>query len=265
LGLLETTISGRKRRGNHAHVVAELGRGIVSGVIPEGSLLPGDAELSSRFGVSRTVLREAMKTLSAKRLIEAKAKVGTRVLSKANWNFFDSDVLGWRFETGVDDDFIEHLAEIRLALEPAAAAAAAVRATSDDIVALYAIAAQFDDLAHTPETIAKVDLDFHLAIARMSGNPFMRSASGLIEAALAISFQMSSPAASPDLIDEVATNHLRIAHAIASRDPAKAMVAMRHVIEVGKMRIRGSLEASDLPADDVARGSPDSFVEKRML
>ncbi|WJR66192.1 FadR/GntR family transcriptional regulator [Neorhizobium sp. CSC1952] len=242
MGLLETTISGRKRRSNHAHVVAELGRGIVSGKIPEGSLLPGDAELSARFGVSRTVLRESMKTLAAKRLVEPKAKVGTRVLDKASWNFFDSDVLGWRFESGLDFEFIEHLAEMRMALEPAAAAAAAIRATSDDIVALYAIAARFDDLSHTPETIAKVDLEFHLAIARMSGNPFMRSASALIEAALAISFQLSSPAASPEKIEEVASNHLRITHAIASRDPQKAIAAMRHVIDVGKSRIRTSLD-----------------------
>ena len=247
MGLLETTISGRKRRSNHAHVVAELGRGIVSGKIAEGSLLPGDSELSARFGVSRTVLREAMKTLAAKRLVEAKAKVGTRILDKASWNFFDSDVLGWRFESGLDYEFIEHLAEMRMALEPAAAAAAAVRASSDDIVSLYAIAAKFDDMSHTPETIAKVDLEFHLAIARMSGNPFMRSASALIEAALAISFQLSSPAASPEKIDEVATNHLRITHAIASRDPQKAIAAMLHVIEVGKGRILNTFDVT-LPA-----------------
>ena len=250
MGLLETTINGRKRRSNHAHVVAELGRGIVSGKIPEGSLLPGDTELSSRFGVSRTVLRESMKTLSAKRLVEAKAKVGTRVLDRSSWNFFDSDVLGWRFESGLDFEFIEHLAEMRMALEPAAAAAAALRATSDDVVSLYAIAARFDDLAHTPETIAKVDLEFHLAIARMSGNPFMRSASALIEAALAISFQLSSPAASSDTIDEVATNHLRIVHAIASRDPQKATKAMRHVIDIGKVRIRNTLQASGQTAGE---------------
>ncbi|MEH6691259.1 MAG: FadR/GntR family transcriptional regulator [Pseudorhizobium pelagicum] len=245
MGLLETTITGRKGRSSHAHVVAELGSAIVAGRIPEGALLPGDAELSARFGVSRTVLREAMKTLSAKRLIEAKAKVGTRVVDRASWNFFDADVLGWRCQSGLDFEFIEHLAEMRMALEPAAAAAAARRASNDDIVQLYAIAARFDDLAHTPETIAKVDLEFHLAIARMSGNPFMRSASAIVEAALAISFQLSSPAASPEKIDEVATNHLRIVHAIASRDPDKAVHAMRHVIEVGKSRIRSSFAASE--------------------
>src|SRR5690606_35980696 len=149
--------------------------------IKEGSILPGDAELLARFGVSRTVLREAMKTLAAKRLVAPKAKVGTRVVDRASWNFFDADVLGWRCDAGLDFEFIEHLAEMRMALEPAAAAAAALRAGSDDIVELYAIAARFDDLSHTPETIAKVDLDFHLAIARMSGNPFMRSASAIVE------------------------------------------------------------------------------------
>ncbi|MBP1878695.1 MULTISPECIES: FadR/GntR family transcriptional regulator [Agrobacterium] len=241
MGLLETTITGRKRRSSHAHVVAELGSAIVSGRIPEGSLLPNDAELSLRFGVSRTVLRETMKTLAAKRLVEPKAKVGTRVLEKSSWNFFDPDVLGWRCDAGLDPEFINHLADIRLALEPAAAAAAARHASSEDIVSLYTIAAQFDNVNHTPETIAKVDLEFHLAVARISGNPFMRSASGLIEAALAISFQLSSPASSPETISEIASNHLRIVHAIAARDEAAAIKAMRQVILVGKDRIKNAI------------------------
>jgi DNA-binding FadR family transcriptional regulator len=244
LGLLETTITGRKRRSSHAHVVAELGSAIVSGRIPEGSLLPNDAELSLRFGVSRTVLRETMKTLAAKCLVEPKAKVGTRVLEKSSWNFFDPDVLGWRCDAGLDPEFITHLAEIRLALEPAAAAAAARHASSEDIVTLYTIAAKFDNVSHTPETIAKVDLEFHLAVARISGNPFMRSASGLIEAALAISFKLSSPASSPETISEIASNHLRIVHAIAARDEGSAIKAMRHVIEVGKDRMKNAIPKS---------------------
>ncbi|MBA4774526.1 MULTISPECIES: FadR/GntR family transcriptional regulator [Agrobacterium] len=242
MGLLETTISGRKRRNSHAHVVSELGSAIVSGRIAEGSLLPNDAELSMRFGVSRTVLRETMKTLAAKRLVEPKAKVGTRVLDRSSWNFFDPDVLGWRCEAGIDQEFVKHLAEIRLALEPAAAAAAALQASNDDIVSLYVIAAKFDNPKHTPESIAKVDLEFHLAVAHMSGNPFMRSASGLIEAALAISFQLSSPAASTGTIAEIASNHLRIVHAIAARDADAAVKAMRHVIEVGKDRTQNAIK-----------------------
>lgn len=238
MGILETAIAGRKRHNSHAVVVDGLGRGIVSGAIPEDSILPGDNELSQRFGVSRTVLREAMKTLAAKRLIEAKAKVGTRVLARANWNFFDSDVLLWRFDAGFDELFVDHLTEMRMALEPAAAASAAIHATNEEIIELYALAAKFDNPNHTPETIAKVDLEFHLAVARMSGNPFMRSVSGLIEAALAISFQLSSPASSPEGISECAANHLRIAHAIASRDEQKARTTMENVITVGVERIK---------------------------
>ncbi|MFK0385741.1 FadR/GntR family transcriptional regulator [Rhizobium sp. RM] len=243
MGLLETTISGRKRRNSHSHVVSELGSAIVSGKIAEGALLPNDAELSMRFGVSRTVLRETMKTLAAKRLVEPKAKVGTRVLNRSSWNFFDPDVLGWRCDAGIDQEFVNHLAEIRLALEPAAAAAAALQASNEDIVSLYVIAAKFDNQHHTPESIAKVDLEFHLAVAHMSGNPFMRSASGLIEAALAISFKLSSPASSPETIAEIASNHLRIVHAIAARDSDGAIKAMRHVIEVGKDRTQRAIDA----------------------
>ncbi|MGU3399566.1 FadR/GntR family transcriptional regulator [Brucellaceae bacterium D45D] len=241
MGLLETAITGRRRHNSHAIVVGELGRGIVAGTIAEDSILPGDHELSLRFGVSRTVLREAMKTLAAKRLIEPKAKVGTRVLGHESWNFFDPDVLTWRFEAGFDEDFVDHLAEMRMALEPAAAAAAAERASSDEFVELYALAEKFDNPDHTPESIANVDLEFHLAIARMSNNPFMRSVSGLIEAALAISFKLSSPAASREGIAECAANHLRIAHAIASRNPQKARAAMESVIQLGVERIREAI------------------------
>ena len=87
-----------------------------------------------------------------------------------------------------------------------------------------------------------MDLEFHLTVARLSGNPFMRSASGLIEAALAISFRLSSPAAAPETIAEIASNHLRIVHAIAAHDEDGAVKAMRHVIEVGKERTRGKLD-----------------------
>lgn len=235
-------LSDPRPLSSHDQMARALATEILQGVYPPGANLPPEPELLARFGVSRTVLRETMKTLAAKRLVEPKAKVGTRVLDRSSWNFFDPDVLGWRCEAGIDQEFVKHLAEIRLALEPAAAAAAALQASNEDIVSLYVIAAKFDNPQHTPESIAKVDLEFHLAVAHMSGNPFMRSASGLIEAALAISFQLSSPAASPGTIAEIASNHLRIVHAIAARDADAAVKAMRHVIEVGKDRTQKAIK-----------------------
>ena len=242
MNLLERRISGPKPRSSHAMVVEALGQAIVAGEIGEGEVLPGDQELMARFGVSRTVLREAMKTLAAKKLVAAKARVGTSVRRREDWNFTDGDVIGWRLRSGADPEFLEHLTEMRLALEPTTAALAARRATAEEILNIYRLAAQMENPSHTRETIARADLDFHLAIARMSRNPFIRSVSSLIEAALAVSFQLSSPALSPAGISECASNHLRIAHAIAARDEAQAAEAMRRVILTGVERIRHAME-----------------------
>jgi len=120
-GVLETVISGKKARTSHSQVVEDLGRAIIAGEYAVGATLPGDLELAQRFKVSRTVLREAMKTLAAKGLIVPRARIGTRVTPKTQWNLFDSDVLSWHFHHGVDQEFLDHLSEIRLAFEPFAA------------------------------------------------------------------------------------------------------------------------------------------------
>lgn len=242
MGLLEKRLEPGLPRSSHGLVVEELGQAIVAGEIAPGTILPGDHELMERFAVSRTVLREAMKTLSAKRLVEARAGVGTRVRPREDWLMVDPDVLGWGLRDGMTVEFFTHLTEMRLALEPAAAALAARHATAEEIVALYAIAARMEDAGHSRESIARVDLEFHLAVAQMSRNPFMRSVSALIEAALAVSFQLSSPALSPEGIANCAAQHLRIAHAIGARDPARAAEAMRQVIDEGSARIRAALD-----------------------
>ena len=93
-GSLIRALTGRQpARNYHSFVINEVGLAIVSGRMPVGSILPGDAEMMDRFGVSRTVLREALKTLEAKGLVEARAKVGTRVLPQPRWNLFDRQVL----------------------------------------------------------------------------------------------------------------------------------------------------------------------------
>ncbi|SMC59108.1 transcriptional regulator, GntR family [Fulvimarina manganoxydans] len=240
-GLLRALAPEAASRTSHAHVVASLGRQIVSGYFPPGTILPGDKDLGERFGVSRTVLREAMKTLAAKRLIEAKTRVGTKVLEPERWNLLDSDVLRWRVETGLDKGFIEDLAAMRLAFEPEAAALAARRATAEDIARLHAIVDELGDLGHDRASIAYVDLDFHIAIADTSRNPFMRATSGLIEAALSIALRLSSPADNPELITDLAKSHRRIVDAIESGDEDNARRAMRDVIELGATRTQQAL------------------------
>ena len=123
----------RESSSNHGRVVGGLGRAIVMGDPPSGALLPGDEALAERFGVSRTVLREAMKTLAAKGLVVPRARVGTRVRPRHEWNMFDAQVLFWHLDGEPSDDFYEQLFEMRLAFEPFAAGLAARKASAAEV------------------------------------------------------------------------------------------------------------------------------------
>ncbi|GCA50388.1 HTH-type transcriptional regulator LutR [Sinorhizobium sp. KGO-5] len=229
--------SQRGKRTSHRLVVDELGQAVVSGEFSVGDTLPGDTDLAARFNVSRTVLREAMKTLAAKGLVVARARIGTRVLPRTHWNLFDSDVLTWHFGAGVDEDFLRHVSEVRLALEPYAAALAARRASDADIARMMRLAVAMGDAGHSPHTLALADLEFHLRLLEASLNPFMRTVGSLIEAALMGVFQLTSPTADETEIDRVAIAHIRIVEEIRRRDEEAARSAMEHVIRVGQERL----------------------------
>lgn len=239
-GLIETMMTGAVTRTSHSQVVSELGKAIVSGEFAVGSTLPGDSDLVARFGVSRTVIREAMKTLTAKGLVVPRARIGTRVTPKDQWNLFDSDILTWHFAVGVDESFLLHLSDIRFGFEPHAAALAARHASEADINHMMRLAVAMGDPDHTPETLALADLQFHLAVMDAARNPFMRTVGGLIEAALAGVFKLSSPDADRGKIGDVAANHMRIVEEIRRRDEDGARRAMEHVIRVGRTRITGA-------------------------
>ena len=252
-GLLETVITGGRTRTSHAQVVNELGRSIISGKRAVGSLLPNDAELAAQFHVSRTVLREAMKTLAAKGLVVPRAKIGTRVTPTHQWNLFDVDILNWHFDVGVSEPFLIHLSEIRFAFEPTAAGLAARHASPDDIAKITRLAAAMDNPAHSAESIAHVDLEFHLAVLDASRNPFLRTMGNLIEAALAGIFRLSSPADTEhERIHETAVAHIRIIEAIARRDEDGAKRAMEEVIRTGSHHMMIALRRQKQPP-----GSPD--------
>jgi DNA-binding FadR family transcriptional regulator len=235
--LLDTIIRGASTRTSHAQVVNELGRAIIAGEYPVGATLPGDVELAARFKVSRTVLREAMKTLAAKGLVVPRARIGTRVTPNTQWNLFDSDILTWYFAVGVNEAFLLHLSEVRLAFEPHAAALAARHATEAEISQMMRLAVAMGDPDHTAETLAIADLKFHLSVLEASGNPFLRTVGSLIEAALVGAFKLSSPAADRGKIDDVAANHIRIVEEIDRRDEDGARRAMENVIKVGRERV----------------------------
>jgi DNA-binding FadR family transcriptional regulator len=229
------------RTGTRSHtsrVVNDLGLGIVTGELAEGSLLPGDQELLTKYRVSRTVLREALKTLSAKGLVQARARVGTRVQPRGAWNLFDPDVLMWHAEAGFRPEFLAHLAEIRMALEPEAAALAARRTTPESIQAINEWAERMAKPKITLDEFVKADLGFHLAVANAAANPFFTSISTLIEVVLVAMLTISSPAEEPQRLAISVAQHRRVARAIANHDPDEARLAMRIVIDNGVDAVR---------------------------
>ena len=241
-GDLIASIAGRvPLRNLHSQVLWQLGVAIVGGVYREGEILPSDTELLQRFSVSRTVLREALKTLAAKGMIEARARVGTRVLPRKRWNLFDADVLAWHFETGPDVAFLRSLSEIRIGVEVESAALAAERRTAEQAAALIACADRLGE-ARTPEEFARTDLEFHRAVAEASGNPFMASISALVELALTAVFTISSPMQDQEAMTATVRAHGRIAQAIKAQDAEEAREAMKAVIAEGFGRASGRMD-----------------------
>ncbi len=237
-------------------VVQELGIGIVSGRHPEGSILPGDVDLMARFGVSRTVLREAMKTLSGKGLVVARARVGTRVRDRKEWNLFDKDVLIWHARTGFTAEFLTYLGEMRLALEPEAAALAALRRTPARLQDIYEWLERMAAEDGTMDSFVSADLGFHLAVADAAANPFFHSISTLIEVALVAMLTESSPVQHPAELARSIAQHRAIADAIARHDPEAAWTAMRFVVQLGIDRMEEANRAAGIPTHSVGPTLP---------
>lgn len=243
-GDLIASIAGRvPLRNLHSQVLWQLGVAIVGGDYAEGTILPSDTELLQRFDVSRTVLREALKTLAAKGMIEPRARIGTRVLPRRRWNLFDADVLAWHFETGPDVEFLRSLSEIRIGVELESAALAAGRRTDQQAEALIACAKRMGE-ATSAEQFARTDLEFHRTVAEASGNPFMASISALVELALTAAFTISSPVEDPAAMVGTVKAHGRIAEAIQAGDADEAREAMKAVISEGFGRAAGRMAAN---------------------
>src|SRR5438034_5626204 len=131
---MEMTVAPIRRERLHDQVTKQVALGIMRGTIGQGgSGLSTEIDLSRHFNVSRTVLRESVKVLAAKGLIEVRPKTGMRVRPRTEWNLVDADLLGWLCEAGVDDLFVRDLCEVRLIVEPAATELAAARASGAEL------------------------------------------------------------------------------------------------------------------------------------
>jgi DNA-binding FadR family transcriptional regulator len=232
-----------KVRSSHDIIARTIGKEILTGTYAPGAKLPQEAVLMKRFGVSRTVLREVMKTLSAKGLVVLKTRVGTRVLNSSSWNLFDADLLAWRVEMGMDEEFRRSLTEIRLAMEPSAAGLAADRRTKAHLTQLRDCVRRMGASIGDRDKFAEADLEFHQLIGVASGNPMMRSLAAVIETALFASFSQNTPVEDAGDLKETAASHGAVVDAIADENATRARAAMVAVINLGQARIAARMRA----------------------
>lgn len=227
-------------KGLHGRVIHDLGQAILSGEFAPGSTLPGQEECCARLGVSRTVLREALRVLAAKGLVDARPKAGTFVLPRENWNFLDPDILEWRLRSDERDAVLEQLYELRHMVEPTAAFLAASRAKLHDF---RRMGEAFDAMAAAGRTHDSIesDLAFHRAIIEASGNDLFASLGRVVESALVISFRIGAD--NPDGTEHSLAMHKAILDAIVDRNGTEARVAMRKLIDYSKGTVARVSEA----------------------
>ncbi|MEO7567611.1 MAG: FadR/GntR family transcriptional regulator [Aestuariivirga sp.] len=211
------------RRANlHDHIVDALGVRIVSGKFPQDEVLPNEATLASELGVSRNALREAIKVLERKGLVEVRTKTGTRVLPRGEWSLLDKDVLGWVNESGQELQHAMGLVEFRLIFEPKASYLAALRATDAE---LKMILSTCDDLeacvGKSLLVMSEMDLIFHRAILQASHNDVLMHLGSLIVALMKI--QVVATSWDQKALVRGLKQHRALAEAIAKREAAKAM------------------------------------------
>ncbi len=204
----------------HGGLVDMLGLDIVAGRYPAGSSLPPEAVLCEQTGVSRTIVREAVKSLVAKGLLVTGAKVGTRVLAEEQWNWFDPDVVGWKSQAGLSREFLRDLQELRRLVEPAAVRLAAERATPEDIAELESAYEGMKRSIEQGGDYVSSDLRFHQGLLRAAHNRMVVQMSKAFGALLRTSFEVST--ARSDGAARSLPLHRAVLDAVIARSPAKA-------------------------------------------
>lgn len=216
----------RSKPGKIGAMVQALGAAIVRGEITSGTVLPPEFELAERYGAGRSVVREAVKILTAKGLLSVRPRHGTQVRPLHEWTLLDPDVLGWmRNEDGLDRHLLLALEETRAIIEPEAAALAAARATPDDLARIRAALTAMEADQNTPQAAIAADKRFHLAILDATNNPILRSFRGAIDAILSAMFDFTVDVFAGNL-----ANHAAVLDAIAAGDADAARAAMRQVL-----------------------------------
>ena len=232
----------------------QLGEAIVSGRHAPGSTIPPEPQLGEQLGVSRTVVREAIKSLVAKGLVVTGPKVGTRVLPADQWNWFDQSVVRWHTRIGLSHEFLRDLQELRRVVEPAAVRLAAERATADDLAEIEtAYAGMKHAIEHGGDYVTH-DLRFHQGLLRACHNRMLVQMSKALGALLRTSFELST--AKPHGPAQSLPLHRAVLDAVIARDADRAERAALVLIDGAYEDIQAVLASRRTLPSLAAQASP---------
>jgi DNA-binding FadR family transcriptional regulator len=232
-------------RGVHGRVVETIGSRIVTGALREGEMLPKEAELMAELQTSRTSIREGVKVLSAKGLVETRQKRGTLVRPRTEWNLLDPDVLAWAVAGGPDPHLTRELTELRRLIEPGAVSLAALR---HDEAQLDAIGEALEGMRAglgDPPNYYLADLAFHRALFAATGNPFVDRLGAIVGAVLAVSFALQRRSLIP--METGLILHEAVYEKVAARDAQGAERAMLDIIESARVELDRSIGRNEQP------------------
>lgn len=213
-------------RGVHGQTVVRIAQRILAGELAERETLDV-AALQAELDVSLTVLREALKVLAAKGLVDARQRRGTYVRPRADWNLLDGDVIRWQFSGRTDDKFLENLHEVRGIVEPAGARFAALRRTDADLTALDDALTAMAESAGDPVATVQADLVFHRALLTATHNELLERMEVVVKTGLAERDRLVHGAGHDDPVP----SHKLVLDAIRASDPDAAERAMRDLLD----------------------------------
>jgi DNA-binding FadR family transcriptional regulator len=217
-----------KRIKLHEQVARSLSLQIINRELEPLSLLPNEDELARMYEVSRTVIREAIRFLDAKGLVEVRPRIGTRICDPSRWILTDSLLMEWRLESYPSLNLVGDLVELRIMIEPMTAGLAAERASKEQIDVMFRALEDMKN-AQTLDEQRDADMRFHLSIIEACGNELMISA---IRPVIVSTFRNIFKLYMQDLAEAKRSIpvHEAIILAISEHDSAKASEAMRNSI-----------------------------------
>lgn len=216
-------------------VAKEIGRRIVSSAYSPGELIEDESSLAERYQVSRSVIRDAVKILVGKNLLEVRRGIGTRVRGRQSWGLLDDDVLAWHLSSPVRPGFLRQLMDMRVIIEPEAARWAALQGSEESLGEILRAQAAMEEEKGSLEDFVVCDALFHRAILRASGNEILQAMEGVIFSALLQSIRLTNSDARENA--DSLPFHRNVADAIVSRRSEEAAILMKTLLVDARQRL----------------------------